>query len=161
MEQQVAREVEVEHHEKHHGRCQAHPEPTDQRRAGRQLRERHETGEHRGARNRHCFEIPPAGGRRSFKPFPKQPGQDSDVSQPGDLVNRHENQKRTQHQRQCAQSARARTGMCQHRHCYSIRHKRRTSTANDHESAVRVVATAIAASGAGTMGASATLSPTI
>ena len=46
-------------------------------------------------------------------------------------------------------------------HDYSIRHKRRTSTANDQDSAAVVNPTTIALSGTGTKGASPTLNPTM
>ena len=46
-------------------------------------------------------------------------------------------------------------------HGQSICHKRRTSTANDHDNATSAAATAIALSGVGMMGARATLNATI
>ncbi len=46
-------------------------------------------------------------------------------------------------------------------HDYSIRHRRRTSTANDQDNAAVVNPTTIALEGTGTKGASPTLSPTM
>ena len=57
-------------------------------------------------------------------------------------------------------AARARATETQ-RMAHSIRHKRRTSTANDHASAAVVNPTTIALSGAWTKGASPTLNPTM
>src|SRR6185295_20056433 len=93
------------------------------------------------------------------------PRQDRAVGQPSDLVEAHEDQEDAHDHREQAQRSGVRSDSGQDGHdcSYVVRYwrdSRAMSIANDHASAVSVSAAATALSATGTMGASATLSPT-